>query len=113
MNQRNRLNLPSLVLNVNRVWFDDVQSGTKTEEYRLYNEYWIKRLINPDGSPKNFKNIKYKLGYPKSADKSRCLVFKWCGYELKTIVHPHFNNEPKKVFAIKLDELVGGSNVES
>lgn len=108
-----RQSLPSLILNVNKTWFDEVQSGIKTEEYRAYNDYWKKRLINPDGSPRSFKDIQYKLGYPKSGDASRLMTFMWCGYEVKTIVHPHFNNEPQKVFAIKLNKLVGGSNVKS
>lgn len=49
-----------LHLNVNGEYFDDVKSGTKGEEYRLFNDYWCKRLEG-----REYDEIHYKKGYPK------------------------------------------------
>ncbi|ELA6641059.1 ASCH domain-containing protein [Vibrio alginolyticus] len=95
-------NLKSLVLNVNKRWFEEVKAGTKHKEYRVFNDYWKKRLLHADGTPKQFKDIQYKLGYPKSGDTSKTLTFAWRGFDIETIIHPHFNNEPVKVFGIHL-----------
>lgn len=86
-----------LTLNLKSIYFDQIKSGEKKEEYRLYNEYWIKRLQN-----KNFDKVIVCMGYPKKDDLKRRLTFSWSGYEIKTISHPHFGTEPVKVFAIKL-----------
>lgn len=100
------MSLKSLTLNVTSQWFNEAKAGTKTEEYRLANDYWTKRLFNKDGTPKQFKDIQYKLGYPSKDDKSRVMVFEWQGVEKKTIVHPHFDNVPVTVFAINISKRV-------
>lgn len=104
MSKANNGELKSLVLNVNKVWYEQVESGEKQKEYREYNDYWKKRLLNPDGTPKAFKDIQYKLGYPKAGDMTRTMVYPWHGFDIETITHPHFNNEPIKVFGIHLKE---------
>lgn len=78
-------------------YFDAIQSGEKTEEYRLYNDYWKKRLVNRD-----YDEIILTKGYPKRNDESRRMYFQYCYYEIKTITHPHFGDEPVKVFAIRV-----------
>ncbi|PSV00731.1 RNA-binding protein [Photobacterium kishitanii] len=97
-------NLKSITINVNKRWFNEVKDGIKTEEYRLYNDYWKTRLLNKDGTPKTFKDIKYKLGYPKNGDQSKVLEFEWEGFIVKEITHPHFDNKPETVFAIQLSK---------
>lgn len=88
-----------LTLNLKREYFEQIKSGIKTEEYRLCTPYWKKRLEN-----KKFENIIIRLGYPKKEDKEKELNFPYRGYEIKIITHPHFGNDPVKVYAIKLEE---------
>lgn len=95
--------MKSLHLNVKGIYFNQAKSGEKKEEYRLYNKHWKKKLLNPDGSPKEFKYIQYKLGYPKSDDKEKILTFPYNGFHvIEDLVHEHFDNVPTKVFAINL-----------
>lgn len=86
-----------LHLHVKTEYFDAIKRGEKTEEYRLYNDYWGARLLLRDIA---YENIVIHNAY-KSGDKNR-LTFQWRGCEFKTITHPHFGPEPVTVFAIKL-----------
>lgn len=53
-------------------YFREIESGEKTEEFRLFNRYWRKRLTDlEDGAPKDFDGIVLTLGYPKSDDLSK------------------------------------------
>lgn len=80
-------------------YFEDVKSGIKHEEFRLYNDYWKKRLIG-----RNYENLILTKGYPKRTDESRIMRFKYCGYTVKTITHHHFGRKPVKVFAIHINQ---------
>jgi len=91
------MNKKILHLNVNGEYFDDVKSGIKGEEYRLFNDYWSKRLEG-----REYDEIHYKKGYPKNGDMSKTLIFPYNGYTVKTITHKHFGQEPVRVFAILL-----------
>ena len=91
--------MKNLVLNLKKEYFQEINLGIKTEEYRLCTPYWKKRLEN-----KKFENIIIRLGYPKKGDKEKELNFPYRGYEIKIITHPHFGNDPVKVYAIKLEE---------
>lgn len=92
--------LKSLHLNVTARWFEQAKSGEKVEEYREITPYWTKRLVD-----KEYKDIQYKLGYPKKEDDSKTLVYAWRGYRvIKGFVHPHFDNVPTDVYAIKLEK---------
>ena len=84
-----------LHLNVKAEYFDAIKSGDKVEEYRLYNDYWKKRLVD-----REYRLVAIKKGYPKRNDFSRIEVRHYRGYEVKTITHPHFGSEPVEVFAI-------------
>jgi len=86
-----------LQLAVKKKYFNEIASGKKTEEFRLCNKYWRKRLQN-----KVFSKVVITLGYPKADDMSRRLEFKWSGYSIKTITHEHFGDAPVTVYAIKL-----------
>lgn len=63
-----------LIIPVNGVYFDQIKAGTKTEEYRLVNDYWSKRLEGRD-----YRYVVMTRGYPKADDASRRLVLHWRG----------------------------------
>ena len=86
-----------LVIPLKGEYFDAIQRGDKTEEYRLYNDYWIKRLEGRD-----YDELVLTRGYPTRGDESRRMYFAWAGYTIKTITHPHFGPEQVKVFAIRV-----------
>ncbi len=87
--------MKTLHLNLKAEYFDQIAAKSKMHEYRLCTPYWEKRLAG-----KTFDRIEIKKGYPKRADPDRILIRPWCGLEIKTIAHPHFGNQPVRVFAI-------------
>lgn len=89
--------MANIIFNLKKQYFDDIKNGIKKEEYRLCTPYWKKRLEN-----KKIENIIIRLGYPKKGDKEKELNFPYKGYEIKIITHPHFGNDPVKVYAIKI-----------
>lgn len=86
-----------LRLAVKREYFEQIKSGVKTEEYRLVNDYWIKRLEG-----KSYRTITITLGYPSNQDTDKIIVFMFRGWVIKTITHHHFGDKPVEVFAINL-----------
>ena len=85
--------MSTLHLSLKRKWFDMIKSGEKLEEYRDTNYYWVARILqnarspisgnfeSPDGKTfvkefKHFDTLVFTLGYPKSDDTERRLVFK-------------------------------------
>lgn len=90
--------LRRLILPLKAEYFDAIRARTKPEEYRVFNEYWRKRLEG-----RTYDLIELTKGYPRRDDKERRLVLPWRGYTVKTIVHPHFDNVPVEVFAIDVD----------
>lgn len=89
-----------LQLAVNSEYFNQMKSGVKTEEYRLFNDYWKKRLVG-----RNYDHLIITSGYPHKDDHERILKMRWNGYVVKTITHPHFGPDPVKVFAIKVEVI--------
>lgn len=69
----------TLTLSLKKQWFDKIKSGEKKEEYRENSEYWQRRLYRSmdanDAEFKHFDRLVFTLGYPKSGDKERRLVF--------------------------------------
>lgn len=90
-----------LTLNLKREYFEQIKSGAKKEEYRLCTPYWQKRLEN-----KKYDKVILKLGYPKNSEIEKILEFKYLGYEIKTIKHEHFGDDPVKVYSIKLESSI-------
>jgi hypothetical protein len=86
-----------LHLNVKQCFFDQYKAGDKDYEYRLYNEYWRKRLEG-----RNYHLLYYKAGYPKRNDHTKIEILPYRGYKIITRQHPHFGPDPVKVFAIRL-----------
>lgn len=87
----------NLILPVKRKWFEQIESGEKTEEYRIDNEYWQKRIIG-----KSFEKVIITLGYPKREDSSRRLEFPWNGYVMRSVVSEEWGNKPVRVFTMPL-----------
>jgi hypothetical protein len=89
-----------LLLDVKTEYFRQIQSGAKTEEYRLHNAYWVKRLVGPGGIKKPFSSVIIRNAY-RAGPKNR-LEFPWNDWTLKGITHPHFGPDEVTVFAIRL-----------
>ncbi len=88
----------TLTLHLKREYFDAIKAGEKEFEYRLYNDYWCKRI-----SGKEFDKIVLTLGYPKRNDQSRRLERPWRGYHLYVMTHRQFGVKPVKVFMIRVN----------
>nr|DAH88146.1 MAG TPA: protein of unknown function (DUF3850) [Caudoviricetes sp.] len=98
--------MANLQLAVKGEYFDAMIRGEKTEEYRLFNDYWKRRLINFKDSGqigRKYERLIITKGYPKKDDKSRRIDIPYDGWTVKTITHPHFGPDPVKVFAIKVN----------
>jgi len=91
-----------LFLNLKGEYFDQIKSGDKQFEYRLYSDYWKKRLL-VGCSFKEWEKIVIRRGYPKSDDYEKQIMRPWIGVSIETITHPHFGSEPVKVFAIRVN----------
>jgi hypothetical protein len=46
-------------------WYNLIESGIKTEEYREIKPYWIKRLCITDSNFKHYDKVKFSYGYTK------------------------------------------------
>lgn len=86
-----------LTLPLKAVYFYEIKSGTKTEEYRLITPYWQKRLEG-----RTYDKIVLTLGYPKADDTSKRIERPWKGFKRIKILHPHFGPKEVDVYAIKL-----------
>lgn len=87
-----------LVLPLKRKWFEQIRQGIKPFEYRLKNDYWKKRLEG-----KHYNNVIFTLGYPHRDDETKRLKKPYLGYEIQTITHEEWGNEPQEVYAIKIN----------
>lgn len=88
--------MADLPLAVNGEYFDAMKRGEKTEEYRLVNAWWGRRLFGRD-----YERRIITRGYPRKDDASRRLVTPYDEYEIKSITHKHFGSDLVKVFAVK------------
>lgn len=84
-----------LHLNLKAEYFDAIAAGTKVFEFRLTTPFWRKRLEG-----RQFDAIELAKGYPARGDAARRLRLPWRGFEVQTITHPHFGDDPVEVFAI-------------
>lgn len=67
-----------LHLNLKGEYFHAIRAGKKVEEYRLYNDYWRKRLEG-----REYERLIIKLGYPASHEAHRIINLPYFGYEVK------------------------------
>jgi hypothetical protein len=94
-----------LHLHVKTCYFNEISAGTKTEEYRLANEYWMKRLMVPMEERTDRQRywdaiVIYNAYKPGPQNQ---IELPWSGWQMRYITHPHFGPKPVAVFAIKLD----------
>lgn len=73
---RPEVNLPTeeieqekpLFLIMQKVWFDKIESGEKTEEYRSNTEFYQSRLLNKSKTAfKNYSKVILQIGYNNEA----------------------------------------------
>ncbi|MFP4664436.1 MAG: hypothetical protein ACLFM1_08405 [Bacteroidales bacterium] len=89
-----------LFLTIKKTYFDRIESGVKTSEFRAYKPYWIKRLMNDDGSMKHYDAVLFQNGY--NANAPRLLV------ELKSISIVRYKIswlKSEKLFELKLGKI--------
>lgn len=91
--------MADLILPVKGIYFDQIADGSKLEEFRLYNAYWMKRLVG-----RTYDRVIVTRGYPKRDDHARRLVRPWRGYRVINLTHEHFGEHPVTVFAINVME---------
>jgi hypothetical protein len=65
-------NVNDLILPLKGISFDQIEAGTKTEEYRLQTPYWRERLEG-----REYRNVILTRGYPRADDHERRLVRPW------------------------------------
>jgi len=90
-----------LHLHVKSKYFDEIASGEKPEEYRLFKKYWFARLM----FRKHYRGIIIYRAYPKKTEysSSNRLERVWRGWTIKDIIHPEFGDKPVTVFAIRVN----------
>jgi hypothetical protein len=88
----------TLYLPMRGIYFDQIKSGEKTEEYRLFTTFWAKRLVN-----RHYDQIILMKGYPTEDEVERRIVRPWRGYRKTTITHEHFGPDPVMVYAIRVN----------
>lgn len=98
-----------LYLPLKKEWYEMIESGVKTEEYREIKEHWIKRLayISPDYElgkyvyrPKPYTHIKFSYGYTK-----RTMTFQCEGITIGK-GHKEWGAPDEDVFIIKLGKRI-------
>lgn len=109
-----------LYLTLKKQWFDLINSGIKTEEYREIKPYWIKRLTKCKGNcdkincwscltrtsigfhPSNYTHVHFRHGYAKEAPVMK--------FEISGITigcgNPDWGGADKDVFIIKLGKRI-------
>ncbi len=98
----------TLQLALKAEYFHAIQAGTKTEEYRLVNTFWTKRL---QGS--TFDRVVLTLGYPSRREHARRIVKPWRGVRTTEILHPFFGSKPVWVYAIDVSAPTITEEVQS
>lgn len=78
-------------------YFREIEAGTKTSEYRLLTEYWLKRLTS-----KQWQFVTFQLGYEREAPRLRKRIL---SIEIVTIEHEFFGGQPVDVFEIKIADI--------
>lgn len=102
-----------LHLNLKKKWFDMIDAGIKTEEYREDKYYWWQRLADFTETPaeigniivtfKFFDAVVFKNGYAKGAPEMK---FKVQSISLGTGNYKWGAEPGKKYFVIKLGDRI-------
>lgn len=91
--------MTNLILHVRKIYFDQIKSGEKTEEYRIPSPYWCNRF-SEDKPP--FEKVLIACGYPSKTDTDKWISFPFSGIQEKLVTSPEFGKKPVWVFAIAL-----------
>ena len=90
-----------LYLSLKEKWYRLIESGVKKEEYRVYNDYWKKRLIG-----KEYTHVQFTLGYPKRDDYSRRMTFTLNGIEHQEGKEEWGAEKGVKYFVLKIGDRI-------
>ena len=105
--------MKTLHLPLKKEWYEMIESGEKTEEYRALSDYWYSRLVTIDrNAPENsdvewhlwesyrFTHVKFSYGYTK-----RTMTFECKGISIGK-GRPEWGAPEEPVFIIKLGKRV-------
>lgn len=87
-----------LQLAIEGEYFQAILDGEKTQEFRLANPYWHRRIVN-----RKYDKLILTWGYPSKTDKKRRIEMPYTGYEyLEAMQHKHFGENFVPVFAVNI-----------
>lgn len=87
-----------LQLAIEGEYFQAILDGEKTQEFRLANNYWQRRIVD-----REYDKLILTWGYPSKTDKKRRIEMPYTGYEfLDSMQHKHFGDGIVQVFAINI-----------
>lgn len=100
------MNLPTRVLHLHlkKEYFEQIQSGEKTEEYRL-----VSKSDKQLHSGRTYQEIHLHLGYPKRGTPGRTLYRRWNGCRVDKINRPLFGDEAVQVYVIDVSVMLDGT----
>lgn len=78
--------MTDLILPLKRKWFDQIKAGTKTEEYRLCNDYWRKRLVGKSFEVMDMP-VHEVVVKESTAQVAQSLGRRWIGCEINPEYH--------------------------
>lgn len=85
--------MKKLFLILQTQYFNEIEMGVKTSEYRLMTEYWLNRLTRYE-----FTHVTFQLGYAKNAKRITKEIIE---IDIVTLEHEFFGRIPTEVFEIK------------
>lgn len=88
-----------LHLRVRECYFVQIRDGIKPLEYRLRSPYWEKRILNPDGTWREYDEVCVHNAY-KPACPTNQVRSPWRAPHTDEISHEHFGPEEQGVFCI-------------
>lgn len=90
-----------LFLTLKKEFYDQIKTGVKKSEFREYKPFYIKRLMNPDKSFKNYDQILFQNGYQTNAPQ---MLVEFKGIRIIKEKVSWFYSE--KYFEIELGEII-------
>ena len=99
--------MKTLHLNLHSKWFKMILLGAKKEEYRELKPYWAKRLVNEDGTFKEFSSVTFSNGYSKNRPQ---MVFEIKEIKIDTGYVVWGAKYNKAYYVIKLGEMIFNEN---
>ena len=103
-----------LHLTVNKKYFDEIESGKKTEDYREHKQYWISRLFD-ENKTKDLCEVHFRNGYSKK-DPFMRVEFKKIMIrhgDSNKFQSPEFIDKKKSYFVIFLGKILEVKNYEN